>query len=117
MLKRPGPERGQRLMREGVALGRRVSGKASRARGGVRPGVLGDLFLRAGRRGDGTGTSVGTYKSTLGRIGCVVIILFSLMTADVFRIPWLTWDTSLLGKPRSHSLLTSGAFGVLVAAG
>jgi cytochrome c-type biogenesis protein len=63
------------------------------------------------------GVLFGAYKSVLGRIGGVVVILFGLMTADVLRVPWLLRDTRRLQKPRSHSLLNSGLFGILFAAG
>jgi cytochrome c-type biogenesis protein len=63
------------------------------------------------------GVLFGAYKSVLGRIGGVVVILFGLMTADVLRVPWLLRDTRRLQKPRFHSLLNSGLFGILFAAG
>ena len=63
------------------------------------------------------GVVFGAYKSVLGRIGGVVVILFGLMTADVLRVPWLLRDTRRLQRPRSHSLLNSGLFGILFAAG
>jgi cytochrome c-type biogenesis protein len=63
------------------------------------------------------GVVFGAYKSVLGRIGGVVVILFGLMTADVLRVPWLLRDTRRLQRPRSHSLVNSGVFGILFAAG
>ena len=63
------------------------------------------------------GVVFGAYKSVLGRIGGVVVILFGLMTADVLRVPWLLRDTRRLQRPRTHSLLNSGLFGILFAAG
>lgn len=59
----------------------------------------------------------GAYKSLLGRVGGVVVILFGLWTADVIHLPWLLRDTRLLAKPRAHTLVNSGIFGVLFAAG
>ena len=59
----------------------------------------------------------GAYKSMLGRVGGVVVILFGLWTAGLIRIPWLLRDTRQLSRPQSHSLLNSGVFGVLFAAG
>ncbi len=63
------------------------------------------------------GVVFGAYKSMLGRIGGVVVILFGLMTAGVLRVPWLLADTRRLQRPASHGLLNSGLFGILFAAG
>jgi cytochrome c-type biogenesis protein len=69
----------------------------------------------------GAATALGSlfaaYKTALGRIGGVVVILFGLMTADVIRISWLMRDTRFLSRARPHGLWNSGVFGVLFAAG
>jgi cytochrome c-type biogenesis protein len=64
------------------------------------------------------GQVFGQYKSALGKIGGVVVILFGLVTLGVLRVPWLMADT----RPQMNSwganrLLNSSLFGVLFAAG
>lgn len=64
------------------------------------------------------GQLFGQYKSALGRIGGLVVILFGLVTLDVVRIPWLSVDTRPQMKTRlSNRLLNSSLIGVLFAAG
>jgi len=64
------------------------------------------------------GQLFGQYKTALGRLGGVVVILFGLYTLGVLRLPWLSMDTRPQpGHPSSGSLLNSGLFGVLFAAG
>ena len=64
------------------------------------------------------GQLFGQYKSALGRLGGVVVILFGLYTLGVLRIPWLSMDTRPQpGRLTSGGLLNSGLFGVLFAAG
>ena len=64
------------------------------------------------------GQLFGQFKTVLGRLGGVVVILFGLYTLGVLRIPWLSMDTRLQpGRPTSGGLLNSGLFGVLFAAG
>src|SRR3990170_1587019 len=64
------------------------------------------------------GQLFGQFKTVLGRLGGVVVILFGLYTLGVLRIPWLSMDTRIQpGRPTSGGLLNSGLFGVLFAAG
>lgn len=64
------------------------------------------------------GQAFGEYKSVLGRIGGVVVILFGLSTLGVVKIPWLLYDTRPQWQTQSKSgLLASGLIGVFFAAG
>jgi hypothetical protein len=64
------------------------------------------------------GQLFGQYKTALGKLVGVVVILFGLYTLGVLRIPWLSMDTRAQpGRPTSGGLLNSGLFGVLFAAG
>ena len=64
------------------------------------------------------GQLFGQYKTALGRLGGVIVILFGLYTLGVLRIPWLSMDTRAQpGRLTSGGLLNSGLFGVLFAAG
>jgi len=64
------------------------------------------------------GQLFGQYKTVLGRLGGVVVILFGLYTLGVLPIPWLSMDTRPQpGRLTSGGLLNSGLFGVLFAAG
>src|SRR4030066_436017 len=64
------------------------------------------------------GQLFGQFKTVLGRLGGVVLILFGLYTLGVLRIPWLSMDTRAQpGRLTSGGLLNSGLFGVLFAAG
>jgi cytochrome c-type biogenesis protein len=66
--------------------------------------VLGELF--------------GAYKSWLGRIGGLVVILFGLSTLGVVKIPWLYYDTRPEWQNQQHKgLLASGVMGIFFAAG
>lgn len=60
----------------------------------------------------------GTYKTTIGRIGGVVVILFGLSTLNVLKIPWLNYDTRPQWSGGSRNgLLASILMGVFFAAG
>jgi cytochrome c-type biogenesis protein len=64
------------------------------------------------------GQLFGQYKTVLGRLGGVVVILFGLYTLGVLPIPWFSMDTRAQpGRLSSGGLLNSGLFGVLFAAG
>jgi len=66
--------------------------------------VLGQLF--------------GQYKSLLGQIGGVVVIVFGLATLRVLKIPWLYYDTRPQWQTNQRSgLLASALMGVFFAAG
>ncbi len=64
------------------------------------------------------GQLFGQYKTVLGRIGGLVVILFGLITIGVLRIPFLSMDTRpQMKQSGSNRLLNSGIIGVLFAAG
>lgn len=64
------------------------------------------------------GQLFGQYKSVLGRLGGLVVILFGLVTLGVVQIPWLSIDTRPQMKSRpSNRFVNSGVIGVLFAAG
>jgi cytochrome c-type biogenesis protein len=64
------------------------------------------------------GQFFGQYKTLLGRIGGVVVILFGLVTIGLLHIPWLSIDTRPQVKRwGSNRWLNSTLIGVLFAAG
>jgi cytochrome c-type biogenesis protein len=66
--------------------------------------VLGQLF--------------GQYKTVIGQIGGVVVIMFGLATLDVIRLPWFYYsDTRPTFGGTSGSFASSGLMGLFFAAG
>src|ERR1044071_3240081 len=66
--------------------------------------VLGQLF--------------GQYKSIIGQVGGLVVIVFGLANLRVVKIPWLYYDTRPQWQARPGSgWLASGLMGVFFAAG
>ena len=65
--------------------------------------VLGQLF--------------GQYKTVIGQIGGVVVIMFGLATLDIIRIPWFYYDTRPTLTNRTGSFASSGLMGLFFAAG
>ena len=65
--------------------------------------VLGQLF--------------GQYKTSIGQIGGVVVIMFGLATLDIIRLPWFYYDTrpQFSGKPGTFA--GSALMGLIFAAG
>src|SRR3990170_7233962 len=64
------------------------------------------------------GRLFGQYKTILGQIGGVVVIVFGLVTLGVLKVPWLFYDTRPEWKPiRQNGLISSGLMGVFFAAG
>ena len=64
------------------------------------------------------GQLFGAYKSSLGLVGGVLVILFGLATLRVLRIPWLYYDTRpQWGATHRGGWLASGLMGVFFAAG
>lgn len=64
------------------------------------------------------GQLFGQYKSALGRIGGILVILFGLVTLGILRVPWLMADTrSQMSRRGANRLINSSLFGVLFAAG
>ena len=64
------------------------------------------------------GQMFGQYKSALGRLGGVIVILFGLVTLGVLRIPWLMADTRPEMKSvKKNRWINSSILGVLFAAG
>jgi len=64
------------------------------------------------------GQLFGTYKSALGTIGGLVVILFGLATLRVVRIPWFYYDTRpQWSGGRTGGRLSSVFMGVFFAAG
>lgn len=58
------------------------------------------------------------YKTIIGQIGGVIVIVFGLFTLGVLKIPWLYYDTRPEWKPaRRYSLASSSLMGVFFAAG
>ena len=64
------------------------------------------------------GQLFGAYKSALGKIGGVVVILFGLFTLRIINIRWLNYDTRPQWMPDSSSgWLSSVLMGLFFAAG
>ncbi len=64
------------------------------------------------------GQAFGQYKSLLGKIGGVLVILFGLATLRVLNIPWLYYDTRPRWKAgRKPNPLSSALMGMFFAAG
>jgi cytochrome c-type biogenesis protein len=64
------------------------------------------------------GQLFGQYKSTLGQIGGLVVIVFGLTTLRILKIPWLYYDTRpQWNSQRGGGWLASGLMGVFFAAG
>ena len=64
------------------------------------------------------GQLFGAYKSRLGLVGGVLVIVFGLATLRVLRIPWLYYDTRPeWAANRRGGWLASGLMGVFFAAG
>ena len=49
------------------------------------------------------GQLFGAYKSALGKIGGVVVIVFGLFTLRIINIPWFNYDTRPQWMPDSNS--------------
>lgn len=64
------------------------------------------------------GQFFGTYKTAIGRIGGVVVIVFGLATLGILKIPWLYYDTRPQWKSNRRSgFFASALMGVFFAAG
>jgi cytochrome c-type biogenesis protein len=64
------------------------------------------------------GRLFGQYKTLIGQVGGVVVILFGLVTLDLLKIPWLFYDTRPEWDPnRLSGMLSSTLMGVFFAAG
>ena len=64
------------------------------------------------------GQAFGQYKSLLGKIGGVLVILFGLATLRVLNIPWLYYDTRpQWNAGRKANPLSSALMGMFFAAG
>ena len=70
----------------------------------------------------GTATALGqlfgNYKTLIGQIGGVIVILFGLATIGLINIPWMNYDTRPGWSPgKRNGMLSSGLMGVFFAAG
>ena len=64
------------------------------------------------------GQLFGQYKTIIGQIGGVVVIVFGLVTLGVVKIPWLFYDTRPEWNPNQRKgLVSAGLMGVFFAAG
>ena len=64
------------------------------------------------------GQLFGQYKSTLGQVGGVLVIVFGLATLRILKIPWLYYDTRpQWDAKRRGGWLASGLMGMFFAAG
>jgi cytochrome c-type biogenesis protein len=65
--------------------------------------VLGQLF--------------GQYKTIIGKIGGLVVIMFGLATLDIIRLPWFYADTRPTLTGKTGSFASSAMMGLFFAAG
>ena len=83
--------------------------------------VLGFSFIFVigwGGAATALGQLFGAYKSSLGQVGGVLVIVFGLATLRVLRIPWLYYDTRPQWEmQRRGGWLASGLMGIFFAAG
>lgn len=64
------------------------------------------------------GQLFGTYKTLLGQVGGLVVILFGLHTLGLFHLRWLDYDTRPVWQgPGQRDYLASVLLGVVFAAG
>lgn len=63
------------------------------------------------------GQLFGAYKTILGRLGGIVVILFGLATLGVVRVPWFYADTRPEYQGRAGTFANSALMGLLFAAG
>ena len=64
------------------------------------------------------GQAFSQYKTLLGQLGGVVVIVFGFVTLGILKIPWLNYDTRPEWRPNQRfGLLSSGLMGVFFAAG
>lgn len=63
------------------------------------------------------GQLFGSYKSVLGKIGGVVVIVLGLNNLRLIHIPWMDYDTRPTWQGSKNGLLSSGMMGVFFAAG
>lgn len=63
------------------------------------------------------GQLFGQYKTVIGQIGGVVVIMFGLATLEIIRIPWFYYDTRPTFAGRTGSFASSGLMGLFFAAG
>jgi cytochrome c-type biogenesis protein len=54
------------------------------------------------------GQLFGQYKTVIGQIGGVVVIMFGLATLDILRLPWFYYDTRPTFAGRTGSFASSG---------
>jgi cytochrome c-type biogenesis protein len=58
------------------------------------------------------------YKTLIGQLGGVIVIVFGLVTLGILKIPWLNVDTRPGWNPARHyGLGSSGLMGIFFAAG
>jgi cytochrome c-type biogenesis protein len=58
------------------------------------------------------------YKTIIGQIGGVIVIVFGLVTLGILKIPWLNYDTRPEWNPaRQYGMVSSILMGVFFAAG
>ena len=64
------------------------------------------------------GRLFGQYKTIIGQIGGIVVIVFGFVTLGVVKIPWLFYDTRPEWKSnQQNGWISSGLMGVFFAAG
>jgi len=64
------------------------------------------------------GRVFGSYKSIIGKVGGVMVIVFGLYTLDILKIPWLAYDTRPeFNQGNKSGLAASSLMGIFFAAG
>ncbi len=77
------------------------------------------LVFIVGWRGAATvfGQLFGQYKTVIGQMGGVVVIMFGLATLDIIRVPWFYSGSRPESSCKTASFASSALMGLFVAAG
>ncbi len=63
------------------------------------------------------GQLFGQYKTVIGQMGGVVVIMFGLATPDIIRVPWFYSDTGPVSCCKTATFASSALMGLVFAAG
>ena len=63
------------------------------------------------------GQLFGQYKTVIGQLGGVIVIMFGLATLDIIRLPWFYYDTRPTLAKSTGTFASSALMGLFFAAG
>ena len=63
------------------------------------------------------GQLFGQYKTVIGQMGGVVVIMFGLATLDIIRVPWFYSDSQPGSSCKTATFASSALMGLFFAAG